>query len=200
MNKVKRQILGFGDSIITGMNDEVHGGWFNRLKQGLYSSGENTSFMNFGVPGQITAELLQNFETLIQTHKVEDAKLTIILATGVNDSQIFGGKYRVTVEAFEEQFIELVRKALNYTNDVYVIGLTHVDEAKTNPIIFHSQMCFRNDRIQAFDTIIKEVCLSKKVCYIPLSGLLAKIELTDGLHPNSKGHEKIYQRIRQYMR
>ncbi len=200
MNKVERQILGFGDSIITGMNDEVHGGWFNRLQHELSVSNQHTTCTNFGVPGQITQEVLQNFDALIQSHVIQDAKLTIVLATGVNDSQIFGGRHRITVEAFEEQFIELVRKALNYTNDVYVIGLTHVDEAKTNPIIFHSQMCFRNDRIQAFDTIIKEVCLSKKVCYIPLSGLLAKIELTDGLHPNSKGHEKIYQRIRQYMR
>ncbi len=55
---------------------------------------------------------------------------------------------------------------------------------------------YTNSRIEKLDEIIKNFCQSKKLKYIEVGDLIKKEDLVDGLHPNSKGHEKMYKRIR----
>jgi len=50
-----------------------------------------------------------------------------------------------------------------------------------------------------YNNKIKEICEKNNLRYIDLSDLMENSDFEDGLHPNSKGHEKIFQKIKEFL-
>jgi len=208
------QILVFGDSITDGSSDS-RGGWADRLKQyfwrknikGDIVNNEYYWLYNLGISGNMTPDVLKRIKVESIARKVERrAKgVVFIFAIGINDSALEGEgnpKPRLVEEEFAKNYETLVSFAKQYTNKILCVGLTPVDEAKTNPI--YNVLWYNNDRIKSFNSVIKKVAAKNKVGFIELHRPFIKQQdsknlLIDGLHPNNKGHKWMYEYIKPHV-
>ncbi|MBM3234112.1 hypothetical protein FJZ19_03385 [Candidatus Pacearchaeota archaeon] len=178
----------FGDSITYGACDYEFGGWANRIVLFLNKLDDfDLTAYNLGIPGDTTNSLLTRFNIEAKARNPN----IIIFAVGINDSQ----DSTITLTKFKENLVNLIKKAREFTNEILFVGLTPVDES----ISGIKEDNYFNEKIKKYDLEIKKVCNEEKLKYIDISGLISSKELEDGLHPNSKGHEKIFVRAREFL-
>jgi acyl-CoA thioesterase I len=188
----------FGDSITHGAFDQEKGGWANRLRLHLDNLEDfEDEVYNLGVSGDNTEGLLERFEA---EAKFRESGF-LIFAIGINDSQyvISENQNRIPIEKFEQNIQELIARARKITNKILFVGLTSVDEAKTVPSPWNSDKMYKNEYVEKYNNIIKKVCENEKVDFIDIFSEMIKENyvamLFDGLHPDSKGHKWIADRI-----
>ena len=79
-----------------------------------------------------------------------------------------------------------------------MLGLTNVIEERTTPILWNDNEMYFNDTIKKYDIALEDYCNMNKVQYLKLFDLLQQTDFSDdGIHPNEKGHEKIYKAIKK---
>jgi lysophospholipase L1-like esterase len=89
----------------------------------------------------------------------------------------------------------LIDKAKMWTENVFVLGLTKVNEERVTPIPREKNLSYMNATIQDYNEELKEICKVKKIPFISLYELLSEGDLSDGLHPNADGHKKICEKV-----
>jgi lysophospholipase L1-like esterase len=192
------KILVFGDSIAWGAFDLEKGGWVERLKTYFFNrelGKEFYSVYNLEISRDNTDKLMKRFE--VETIAREPS--IIIFAIGINDSQYILSRYnpRVSLEKFRENYSNLINLSRKFTDKIIFIGLTNVDETKSMPIPWDTSKFYDNENILEYDKEIRRICNENNLFYIPVSDLLTKEDLSDGLHPNTEGHRKIFERIKE---
>jgi len=203
------RICVFGDSITYGAWDK-EGGWVQRLRKFLDKktlSEENSYFLvyNLGISGDTTEDLLERFDFEIRQRFKEKEKTFIIFAIGANDSYFLHSKngFRTPIEKFKENVCELIKLAQIFSSKIIFVGLTLVDEAKTTPIPWDINKSYKNEYIKRYNEIIKSVCKENKIYFVEIFEDWAKTDykklLEDGLHPNSKGHQKIFETVKDFL-
>ena len=183
----------FGASITWGSYDTEKGGWADRLKLFFFVQ-ENDKFAqvyNLGISGDTTNDLLKRIDVECEARRPG----TIIFSIGNNDSSFVKSLdgNRTPIEEFRENLEKLCEKARKFTEEIMFIGLTGVDESKTQPIYWNTDISYSNENIGKYDVEIEKFCQEKKLKYINLRGILEPGDWEDGLHPNAKGHEKIFE-------
>ncbi len=194
--KQKKQILIFGDSIAYGYRD-TKGGWGQRLKNFLYE--RDIRLYNLSISANITVDLLKRLE--FETEQRLNKEIVFIFAIGINDCQFLHSqnKLRTEPKKFEKNIQKIIDLARKYSSEILFIGLTPVDEEKTNPIPWGTNTFYKNNNIQKFDNIIKSTCNKNNIYFINLFEKFNKRILEDGLHPNSKGHQKIFEIVKNFL-
>jgi lysophospholipase L1-like esterase len=126
----------------------------------------------------------------------------IIFAIGANDMCHIKSKDNsgTNIEKFQNDLTELVNQAKKFTDKIIFIGLTKVDELKTMPVSWDSTRFYDNDYVSKYNLVIKEFCQDNKLMFIDMLDLINKEDLEDGLHPNSQGHKKMFERIKIFIR
>jgi len=195
----------FGDSITFARGDSLGRGWCGRLKKYFEEKDYYNCLYNLGIPGDTTKDLLKRFDTeaesRIKYNRKEDQHI-IIFAIGTNDSKIWEKDKRqeTNINIFRKNILTLINKSKNYTKEVTFIGLTPVDESKT---LDYEGTTFTNERIKQFNNIIKEVCQKNKIPFLDMFKEISKLDykklLGDGLHPNPKGYENMYELIKEFL-
>ena len=185
----------FGDSIAWGAGDFETGGWVARLNNHLQKTTGGQVY-NCGIRGDDTNGLLQRFEVEGRARAPD----VVIFAIGINDSEFetSGRGTRVKTEAFRKNIGMLIDKAKKITNKIAYVGLTRVDESKTTSIP-GEDIEYRNDDISRYDAAIEELCKANHITYVKMADVLKSKDLDDGLHPNSAGHEKMFERVRDVL-
>lgn len=185
----------FGDSITWGAYDPDKGGWANRLKIYFEEKNEDIEIYNLGICGNTTYDLINRVENEARTRNSN----LIIFAIGINDSKYLNTTKSnlVSNNDFEKNINELYQLARKITPNTIFIGLTPVDEIKTNPTLWDSNISLLNKRIKEFNYIIGSFCIKNKLKFISMDNVLDKNNLIDGLHPNTQGHIKMYERIKE---
>ena len=56
---------------------------------------------------------------------------------------------------------------------------------------------YDNESIKKYDLAIEKLCEKEGLVFISMFDLLENRDFADGLHPNSKGHKKMFDRIKQ---
>jgi len=204
----------FGDSITYGVCDFEKGGWVNRLRSFLdmkTSSNPEVYFdvYNLGVSGDTTTGLLERFEIECKSRVLESIEsgeqVTIIFSIGINDSLYLHDEkhLRTSPEEFKANIQKLVKLARKFTDKIVFLGLTPVDETKTTPILWHTNKSYKNEYVQRFDGIAKSVCKEENIPLIEIFDSWIKLDykklLGDGLHPNSDGHKKIFETVKEFL-
>ena len=187
----------FGDSITWGASDEM-GGWANRLRNYLAEKSEDYSEVyNLGISGDNTVGLLKRFAIENEVRNPD----TIIIAIGNNDSQYIQSKDnpRVALEKFESNLVEIVGQAKKFTKEIILVGITKVDEVKVAPTKWDDTKYYDNENIALCNAKIKKICAKNNLLFIEMQDLLKDEDLEDGLHPNSKGHEKMFLRVKDFL-
>jgi len=182
-------ILVFGDSETYGAWDS-EGGWVSRLRKFIDKTNKEHMIYNLGVDGNNTESLLIRFEFETKARLWPEEETIILFQIGANDSS------RLSFERFNENLKQLVKIAKKYSSKIVFLGLTSVDEKKTNPIPWNKDISYKNDKIKRYNDAIKTICKENKVYFIEIS----KISLDeDGLHPSTKGHEKIFMTVKDFL-
>lgn len=203
------RILIFGDSIAYGAWDK-EGGWVQRLRKFLDE--KNLTDPNFyclvynlGIPGNTSEDLLERFESETKQRLKEGEETTIVFAIGINDSQFIHSKgdHRVPIDKFGNNIQRLIDYAQKYSSKIAFLGLTPVDEEKTTPIQWNPDKSYKNEYIEKYNLEIRKVCEENRIYFIEIFEKLKDLNylelLEDGLHPNSKGHEKIFEIVIDFL-
>ncbi len=200
-------ILCFGDSITYGRGEIPSKGWCGRLKDYFEAKEENNGVYNLGIPGQTSTELLKRFdaeaEGRIRLKKSSD-KYLILVAIGTNDCKFDGkpedNKPRTTDDQFRKNIQELITKAKSYRAKSAFIGLPPVDKSRTLP---YDENWFKPERVKLFNDIVKKLCKENNVLFFDIFEVMSKEDypklLDDGLHPNPKGYDFMFEKMKGFL-
>jgi acyl-CoA thioesterase-1 len=201
-------ILIFGDSITWGAVDSK-GGWAQRIKDYVniqaLAGKHYSDVYPLGISGENSGELIKRLETEALLRLDEENETVLIVAIGINDSQIelLTHANKISAEDFRKNLNQIVEKGKNLAQRILLVGLTPVDEGKVKPLPWKLTHGYTNEQIEKYNNIIKEVAKEQAVTFLEtykkfLEGNY-KTLLFDGLHPNDKGHELIYSIVEEYL-
>lgn len=196
MFNLKGNIYVLGDSIVYGAWDEEKHGYVNRLKEEIKNNKKIENIQGLGIPGETSEGLVKRIDIELKPRNPN----TIIIATGINDTIYIKSKNKEAVS--QENFIKNIRKIIDiakkYTNNILILGLTRVIEEHTTPILWNDDEMYFNNTIKKYDKALEEFCNTNNIEYIKMFDLLEDEDFSDdGIHPNEKGHEKIYKVINE---
>ncbi len=195
-------ILIFGDSIAAGRGVKKEKSWPFLLAQYFDKKDKNSNLVyNLGIPGESTNEIIERFsvETQARFKKETANRSYIIFATGINDSKCIGSKDNPITDTkkLKKNIGLLIDNARKYTENIFFIGPTLVDEKKTVPI---GTNYFLNEKILKYSDIIESVCSKNNISFTGIGSSwkqkkYIKFLAEDGIHPNPLGHKFIYEKI-----
>jgi lysophospholipase L1-like esterase len=104
---------------------------------------------------------------------------------------------------FQNNLRDIIKLAKKYSSKIIFVGLTPVDETKTVSLPWNSDKSYKNEYIEKYNKIMKSVSKENKIYFINIFDKLVKSDyrnlLVDGLHPNSKGHQKIFEIVKDFL-
>lgn len=189
----------FGSSIAWGACDNEQGGWVNRLRNYLAKEDEKyCEVYNLGISGDTSSGLLKRFQVENEVRKPN----VILIAIGLNDSRYINSPNNpeTPLPKFASNLAELIAQAKKFTQEIIFVGLTKIDETKLMPTPWDATLYYTEKNAVLYDAKIKEIAGKNNLPFIPMHDLLGDEYLSeDGLHPNSKGHEKMFQRVKDFL-
>lgn len=175
----------FGDSITYGLYDKELGGWVNRVRLYIDNHISNNFFINLGIPGQTSNDILKRFETELKNRYNNTDNFILIFSFGIKDS-LFLNEDNNYINIFKNNLTQIIFMSKKYTNDIHFVGLI-------NPNNEHEKRKnYDLNNVLKIDNCIEKTCKENSINYIKLIDKITKEELSeDGLHPNSRGYAKI---------
>jgi lysophospholipase L1-like esterase len=203
--QVPRKLVVLGDSGVFGWGDELEGGWCERLRRHWMGLPDGPVVYNLGVRGDGLERLAARLEAEVGRRGELRRQLPqgILIGIGLNDSARVGradGRPQLDAEGFLFGLQQLLRSARQLA-PVHVIGLTPVDEAA---MPYAGVLWYSLADIRRYEALLEEACLEANVPFLPLlEGLLADSDWplwlsNDGLHLNSEGHRRVFERVRSW--
>lgn len=201
-----------GDSITYGIGDYESGGWSAMFKKFIVNKDTTKTCNNFvhivGFPGATSTDILNKIEKIINSFKDDIFKNIIILSIGINDAQEFQGDFKSCIDNYKSNMEKIIEKISDNGFEIIIIGLTKIESDenfiyKPNTYSDNSQISEYDKDLKlilGFDSKLKEICNDKKILYIQMQDVLQKKDFVDGIHPNRKGHEKIFERLKEYIK
>jgi lysophospholipase L1-like esterase len=190
----------FGDSTAWGAWDLDKGGWVNRLwlyiGEKYVKEDNDHELYNLSISGGTTETILARFESEANIRKAD----VLIFQTGGNDCSCVHGSNTpvVTPEKFRENIEKVIVGAKKITEHVIFIGLKCCDESKTTPVPW-IPIDYKNENLRAYNKIMQEICEKNKVLFVEVFDLLNNNDFEDGIHPNISGHQKLFERIKNFL-
>ncbi|MDO8571220.1 MAG: GDSL-type esterase/lipase family protein [bacterium] len=195
--KKPASICVFGDSVSWGAWDMEKGGWVNRLWFHVAKrKGEDyVEIYNCSVSGGTSNTILERLEIEAKVRSAD----ALIFQTGGNDASYENeqGNFLVQPEKFRENISEIIKQAKKITSRIIFMDLKNCDESKTTPVSW-IDIYYTNDNIRTYLEIMKEVCMANNVAFLELD-VLGNEDFDDGLHPNSEGHRKIFEKVKNFL-
>ena len=180
----------WGDSITFGSCDSEALGWAGRIRKSLSTDDVNHLY-NFGICGETSEDLLKRFK--LEAEAIEPSD--IIFAIGINDSKYPGESdtNKVSLADYQRNLEELITQAKAFTKKITIIGATRVDDEWRSM----RGSRFLNEEIQKYNAVMKETAGKHGLMFIDMFDVLdPTVDLADGLHPNAKGYQKMFEAIK----
>ncbi len=196
-----------GDSITYGIGDFESCGWATMFKNYIINKDDSKVCNNYvhiaGFPGATSSDILEKVDNMLQSFMHKEFTNTVMLSIGVNDTQVFNGATKNSIESYKENMQKLIRIITDKGCSLVILGLTRIESDekflwKPNKN-YDSNIISEYDRnlklILDYDVELKNLCQNNKIKYIPMQDVLKKSDFIDGLHPNQNGHKKIFEYI-----
>lgn len=175
------QVAVIGDSIVHGGIDKEMGGWVARLKVLSDNQNRGDHVFGLGLGGNNSGQILARTDSEIKA-RVGHVK-NIIFSTGTNDMNM-----EMPLDEYKKNLTQCGAIAAGYDKKVYFMGLHLRSDGDWS------------EKTAAYDAVVKEVCNEGGYTYIPTHDLIAAEDMNDGVHPNGKGHQKICDRVAEFMK
>lgn len=109
---MKDNYIVVGDSITYGIGGYQQNGWVSRLKNMIINKecGKSPSIFVHcvGFPGATSKDILEKFNSIVDTYYCSDMNNTFIIAVGINDSQVFNGTEKCSVNEYRQNIIKII--------------------------------------------------------------------------------------------
>ncbi|MDE1919193.1 MAG: SGNH/GDSL hydrolase family protein [Patescibacteria group bacterium] len=188
------KIGAWGDSITYGAGDEESLGWVGRLRR-RFEKEKYVEVYNFGISGETSSDLLERFSVELKSVRPQ----LILIAIGTNDSIFTQGEEqgrKVSLEKYEENLKKLFSLAKQTSKQVFAIGLTIADDARTQPMPWGTTGdSYKSAILKEYDEVLQTTAQKAGVLYIRMWDVLTASDLADGIHPNAAGYEKMHLKI-----
>ena len=196
-----------GDSITYGIGDFETGGWASMFKKYIVEKDDSLACSNFvhilGFPGATSRDILNKIDGILDGLKDETFDNVVILSIGVNDTVYFNGDFKTSRDNYRENMLKLIRKITDSGCELILVGLTRIiigesgDSYYTdsNIEVYEQDLKIISDN----DEVLKELSESERINYIEMKDVLSKDDYIDGLHPNTVGHKKMFERVKDYI-
>lgn len=200
-----KHIICFGDSITRGENDAEKGGWVDRfkthcIKKFLKTRNNEICVFNMGIGGETTEGLKKRFVDELRTRLIENGNNIVTFAYGANDIALLNNKNTISLEEFYSNLVFCIDFALRKKTKVYLINILPIIES-INPEHQNQRKLRKTEDIIKYNNRILEISKEKKIHHIDLFQTMKFKQNNwftyDGVHPNSKGHQRIYRKIRK---
>ena len=196
------KLLVFGASTTWGAFDLEYGGWVERLKTHFLRNYKEKEIgvYNFAVLDNNTRGILEFVEQDIKKiTKIESEKLNLLFSLGSNDARYNKeNQIKVPIEEYEKNIKEIIQIAKKYSKRIIIIGPSKINESLTNPWE-NSGEYWKNENIEIYNNLIENICKEEKLEFISLINEIEESDLHDGLHPNTEGHKKIYEKVKGFL-
>jgi lysophospholipase L1-like esterase len=193
---IMKNICVFGDSTAWGAWDEEKGGWVNRLWLYLSQNNHDKTVYNLSISGGTSETILARFEAEANIRHAD----FLIFQSGGNDAAYIDepGNHQVQPDKFKSNLELIIAKASKITENILFVSFKNCDEAKTTPVSWRN-IFYTNKDIEKYNRIMQKACDEKEVMFLDIFGLLDSADFSDGLHPNAQGHEKIFQKVKNFL-
>lgn len=199
------RFLIFGDSITYGAWD-LEGGWVQRLrnfldKKTLADEGYYLVY-NLGISGDTSKDLLERFDFETKQRLKEGDETIFLFEIGVNDCGFLISKNNseLSEKEFEHNLKELISKAQKISSKIVFVGIAPFDESRVSPVPWHKDLVYKNVLAKRFNRIIEKTCQENNLLFIDIFNKITQKDcknFEDGAHPDSSGHEKIFEIIKK---
>lgn len=199
-------IYAFGDSITYGAWDIKQSGWATRLRQFLDDLQEKNPnyyglFYNLGIPGETTNGLVKRFDNETNAREREGEEAVFIFAFGANDAAFVTTEnaFRVSAEQFESNLEDVLKKARAISKKILVVNILPVVEAMNDG---RNGKTRKNEYMMKYNKVLKDLSDKFGTEFVDAYSLFMNAGHEslfipdDGLHPNEKGHELMFNAIR----
>ena len=192
------RVIVFGDSITQGYWD-TEGGWVDKLRKHYdelqvqnFDKDQPTVF-NLGISADTSREILARAETEVAARTWHNSLPIVIVQ---NDSCSDGMAVAVPLDEYTDNLVAIIEKIKPISTKIIFVGLSACDEAKTTPVAW-GEYYYTNQNIKTYENQMRRVAAEHEVAFIPVfEKFLGAIKLdellADGLHPNNKGHQVIF--------
>lgn len=198
---MKKNYILIGDSVVYGIGSYENCGWSTLFKKYIIGMDDTKECNNFvhiaGFPGARSNDILNRIDSILDGYRYDDFKNIVILSVGVNDTQCFNGKYRITKEDYKSNIEKIIKKVKEKDYELIILGLTKIGVEEK--IEFKQNKFYDNKVVLQYDSILKEVCKNSMVKYISMYDVLQNEDFVDGLHPNENGYKKIFETLIKYL-
>ena len=196
-----KRIVAFGASTIYGRVDPVGGGFVTRLRFWHEGTGRSHAVFNLGIEGDKTPSMLERFVPEVSVRRPD----LIIVNTGLNDTRHEGrpdAPSSTALTDFKKHLVQMITQSRALA-PICFVGPYPIDDSKTTPIRGEQAYYYLKDA-EKYSSATGEVCAGEKVGFIDLFAQWSKLDLaallhSDGLHANSKGHELIFENVRDFI-
>lgn len=202
------QIFAFGDSITYGSWD-AQGGWADRLKRYSYEYIEADpqkwiEVYNLGILGDRTDHLLKRF--MVETEQRLDVNDTsvFLFAFGANDAAFIpdNNDFKISPDEFVANLHAVIQQAKLFSSTIALLTITPVNESVTSRAA--EEKVRKNEYIERYNQNIKRLAREENIEVIDVYDVFINSDPNtlldeDGLHPNTQGHEIIFEQVRDYL-
>lgn len=194
------RFLVFGDSITYGAWD-TQGGWADRLKRWAHEqyiqNDSKVQIYNLGIGGDTSAKIVGRISAEIQARRSVSWPITILLMCGTNDGRVSNDAIEVPIDAFTANIQSIITASQRWSAKVILVGLPPVASDDVHFKDFH----YSSTTVAAYDAELQRIGFENGLDYINIRQCFDPKTMlySDGLHPNDKGHEVIYQEVKNVL-
>ncbi|MBI2600586.1 hypothetical protein HYW42_01420 [Candidatus Daviesbacteria bacterium] len=207
-------IFVFGASTTYGCWDP-EGGWVARLRRFLDEKSveqlkqnpePNPMYLvyNQGIPADDLSGILKRFDSEVSERIDPGEENIILIHTGTNDS-LYNNQtksLKFSPDQYKQELIEVAGLTRRYSAKIVLVGTMPVDQ-RVDPIPWLPNHSYKNEYVAKFNEIMEEVSQEEKIHFIEIynhfSGGEYQHLLVDGVHPNSRGHQQVFEIVRDYL-
>lgn len=200
-----------GDSITYGIGDFESSGWATMFKNYMVNQDSSKVCNNYvhiaGFPGATSSDILSKINGILRVFLHKEFTNTVILSVGVNDTQMFRGEPKNSIKSYKANIKKMAKLITDNGCDLVILGLTRIESDEK--FLWKPNKYYDNSVISEYDKDLKlildydaeleELCKNNRIKYIPMQEVLRKEDFIDGLHPNHRGHKKIFGYIKEVL-
>jgi lysophospholipase L1-like esterase len=178
-----RRVLFVGDSFVAGVGDPTGLGWVGRVVAGAHTAGHPLTAYNLGVRRETSTDVAARWPGEARPRLTADAEARMVLAFGVNDTTIEGGRPRVAPATSVANLTGAIDAAADLELPLLIVGPPPVADAA------------QRARIEALSLRFADVAASRGIPFVDAFGPLSRaavwdeeLRAGDGAHPGSAGY------------
>ncbi len=196
-------ILAFGDSITYGSWSPGDTSWCSLLRSHMDKkfNGDYASYgrvYNLGIGSETTNEAIKRFGVETQVRLRGEEEIVFIIAYGANDACFIPleKQFKVTAEKSKKNIEQMITEAKQVSSKIILLNIIPVVD-KSN---FDSEQIRANKYYEHYNQQLTQIAQNNSLTLVDANAAFQKTDYAnllgeDGLHPNKKGHQLIYDLI-----